>query len=347
MRGRRAWLLLILLIPSGWWLYHRLTPQSRIVFVSTRPGCSEIFSMNADGSDVQQLTRQSGKLGQVVLNHDMPAVSPDGKSIAYLSDDFGSRKIWVMDADGQRKHQISLRNYYPPFIMVGRPTFSADGKLIYYCSGYWRPSMQNSSQKLKQTFSVFQGEVFRVGLNGGAEQLISRAYNPFLACSHAGNILVYDSCRPGFPLYIYRSDADGKHEVQLTHNNVQMCMCPTISPDGKWIAFAGITPGIWQIFLMDAQGRNLRQLTHEKYSAQFPSFSPDGQWIAYHIGDYNNNADICTIRIDGRGRKALTHNIDSIALRRLLSLFGPLAERLHLRGPERDWFPAWGANPRR
>jgi hypothetical protein len=71
------------------------TPVSRIAFERDRFGATEIFVMDADGTNVQQLTAPD--------NDDRdwhPAWSPDGKRIAFSSNRYGDYEIFVMDADG-------------------------------------------------------------------------------------------------------------------------------------------------------------------------------------------------------------------------------------------------------
>ena len=223
--------------------------------------------------------------------------------------------------------------------------FSADGKQLYFCTGGW------IHFPLKQ--SVYTGEIYRVSLDGRGGRLISTKPQHFLACITVGNMLIYDSVVAGFPTQIYRSDLDGKHEGQLTHNT-GINVTPALSPDGNTIVFASQVRGIFQLFLMDSHGGNLRQLTHESFAALYPSFSPDGQQIAYDIEDINAGSmnqlsnegviDICTIHLDGRGRKALTHNRRAM-LQLLLSYLGPLADRLHLQVPVFDRMPSWMPNP--
>jgi Tol biopolymer transport system component len=64
----------------------------RIAFDSYRTGRSEIYSMNADGSDLAQLTSGGNNLE--------PAWSPDGRLIAFASDRNGSRDLFLMAPDG-------------------------------------------------------------------------------------------------------------------------------------------------------------------------------------------------------------------------------------------------------
>jgi K319L-like, PKD domain/WD40-like Beta Propeller Repeat len=65
----------------------------KIVFVSDRDGNAEIYSCNADGSNISRLTNDAGK-------DDQPAWSPDRSQIAFISDRTGSPEIYIMNADG-------------------------------------------------------------------------------------------------------------------------------------------------------------------------------------------------------------------------------------------------------
>jgi hypothetical protein len=66
----------------------------------------DVFSMNADGTDVRQLTSTPG------MTEVDPSYSPDGRMIAYYrkpadrDDTFG--EVWVMNADGSGKRRVAL-----------------------------------------------------------------------------------------------------------------------------------------------------------------------------------------------------------------------------------------------
>src|SRR4249919_2472787 len=65
----------------------------KIVFVSDRDGNAEIYSCNADGSNISRLTNNAGI-------DDQPAWSPDRSHIAFVSDRTGHSEIYIMNADG-------------------------------------------------------------------------------------------------------------------------------------------------------------------------------------------------------------------------------------------------------
>jgi Tol biopolymer transport system component len=108
----------------------------KVVFTSTRNGDLDIFTMNADGSDVRQLTHELGYDGGAFF-------SDDGKKIVYRSEqpktpeqiaDYkdllsrglirpGNLEIWVMDADGGNKRQVThngAANFAPYFFPGGK-----------------------------------------------------------------------------------------------------------------------------------------------------------------------------------------------------------------------------------
>jgi Tol biopolymer transport system component len=123
----------------------------RIVFTSTRNGDIDIYSMNIDGSDVRQLTDELGYDGG-------PFYSYDGKKIIYRRTAFRNDSdkqsyrdllaqdlirpskldIWVMDADGSNKQQVT-NNGAANFA----PYWFPDGKRILFCSNQSDPGGRN------------------------------------------------------------------------------------------------------------------------------------------------------------------------------------------------------------
>ena len=89
--------------------------SDKITFVSDREGASDIWIMNADGSDPVNLTQ-----GRHCAS---PAWSPDGMKIAYID----SGEIWLMNADGSNPQQVT-----DDAVDKARLFWSEDGNSIYY-----------------------------------------------------------------------------------------------------------------------------------------------------------------------------------------------------------------------
>jgi TolB protein len=93
----------------------------RLAVVLTRPGLSsDIYSVAPDGRKLKQLT--AGAAIEV-----SPSWSPDGRSLAFVSDRSGSPQIYVMDADGSNQRRLTFQGSYNT-----NPAWSPDGKWIAY-----------------------------------------------------------------------------------------------------------------------------------------------------------------------------------------------------------------------
>ena len=87
---------------------------------------------------------------------------------------------------------------------------------------------------------------------------------------------------------------------------------PSVSPDGKQIAFTTYRYGGWKIAVSDIDGNNIRRLTMDPQYAYDPHWSADGKKIVYRRivnngGAYfRGQADIFEINIDGTGNRNLS-----------------------------------------
>ncbi len=80
---------------------------------------------------------------------------------------------------------------------------------------------------------------------------------------------------------VYAVDANGENLAVLTTDPADDSF-PAYSPDGSTIAFISSRSGIFQVWAMDADGGNQRQLTFDvAVKGQLPEWSPDGTHIAY------------------------------------------------------------------
>jgi TolB protein len=68
------------------------------------------------------------------------------------------------------------------------------------------------------------------------------------------------------------------------------------SPDGTQIVFGSDRDGVFEIYVMNADGQDVRRLTDPPKLGRYPSWSPDGQHIIFRSG-----IDIAMIAADGKG----------------------------------------------
>jgi len=93
----------------------------RIAFVSQRTGNWQVHVMNADGTNISQLTKD-------YINANS-AWSPDGNQIAFISGRDGNPEIYVMDVDGSNIKRLTNDQGNDDY-----PSWSPDGQFIAFVS---------------------------------------------------------------------------------------------------------------------------------------------------------------------------------------------------------------------
>ena len=97
---------------------------------------------------------------------------------------------------------------------------------------------------------------------------------------------------------VYTINANGSARTRLTSHPARD-IDPAWSPDGKRIAFSSDREGLFDIYLMDADGGNVSRLTTEGGN-RWPTWSPDGGRIAYtHM--VADTSRIHVVNVDGSG----------------------------------------------
>jgi len=133
---------------------------------------------------------------------------------------------------------------------------------------------------------------------------------------HGTNILFTRCTTVHCAIFRVNSDGTGLRAItHFDHNPDITDFQATYSPDGETIAFASWIRGglLSAIYLMNADGSNIRPLTPPELLALAPEWSPDGRTIAFsaHNGVFGNSVldeEIWSITIDGKQLTRLTDN---------------------------------------
>jgi Tol biopolymer transport system component len=186
----------------------------------------------------------------------------------------------------------------PPSVQEYTPAFTYGGDAVVFSSDnardnptLWQIQLRSGGSYIKSLTSTDAAD-----------------YAPSVGQS----LIVYNSFPPkALEPQIYRCALDAKDTAYLGEGT-----SPQISPDERAILFLRKGKGSFdQLWLMDKDGSNLRQLTQNNdYAIADPKWSPDGKWIAYccKVGkdeDQQGNSDIWVIAADGSGKNIqLTRN---------------------------------------
>src|SRR6185503_1321065 len=104
---------------------------------------------------------------------------------------------------------------------------------------------------------------------------------------------------------VFVINADGTGRTQLTDNPAED-FDPVWSPDGTQIAFRTHRDGDEEVYLMNADGSNQRNLSNAPNDGDYsPAWSPNGEWIAF-MSDRAGNNNIWVIRPDGSDLRQVT-----------------------------------------
>ena len=80
---------------------------------------------------------------------------------------------------------------------------------------------------------------------------------------------------------LYLIDVESPKRMKRFDLGMESITGPTWSPDGKRIVFSGNNGGITDLYMVNADGSELRRLTNDKFGDLQPQWSPDGKTIAF------------------------------------------------------------------
>ncbi len=190
-----------------------------------------------------------------------PAISDDGRAIAYVSDRSGRLEIYVV-ATAPGSQEVAITNDGGQNI---DPAWSPDGRLIAY-------------------HSMKRGGIWVIPSTGGAsQQLTDTGTSP--AWSPDGRIIAYASGEGASPgqstINLVNADGTGLRKLTARGSPLGGHFNPTWSRNGRFVAFTvsngAIVNGIWMV---EAAGGAPRQLTSMAWVGP-PHFSPDDRSLYF------------------------------------------------------------------
>ncbi len=257
--------------------------------------------------------------------------SGDGKRLIFQSKraELKCDQIFTMDLDGLNVRQVSTGK--------GRTTcsyFFPDGSRIIYASTHESsPECPPEAPRSGGYFWAISGsyEIYSARPDGSDLRRLTnvRGYDAEGTISPDGKKIVFTSVRDG-DLDLYVMNPDGSHPTRLTHT-LGYDGGAFFSPDGTKICFRAsrprgedeklyrellaselVKPAALEIFVMNADGTDVRQITKNGAANFCPFFHPSGTKLLYASNQSDPRArssdpfDIYLVHLDGSGQEKVT-----------------------------------------
>ncbi len=233
-----------------------------------------------------------------------PRFSPDGTRIAFTSDRGGGNNIWVMNADGSDKRQLTKES----FRLLNQPTWSPDGRFIA------------AKKHFTTQRSLGTGEIWMYHVSGGGGVQVVERRNPQLQkelgepiFAPDGKTIYYTRNTTGGNSFTYAQDSNAgifaiekhdleKGEVSTVVDGYGGAVRPAPSPDGKEIAFVRRDKDTSQLWIKDLASGRERMIydaldldVQETWAVTgvYPNmdWTPDGGSIVFWAGGKLNRVD--------------------------------------------------------
>jgi Tol biopolymer transport system component len=294
--------------------------------------------ISTDSGEMRSLTSGPTKSG----SDSSPAVSPDGRSVAFIRGATNSLSaVYLLDLTEDLKPKGEPRRLTPFKNLNGDPVWTPNGLEIIFASGLsgsasslWRvqasgsgepeqlpfagtsvfsPAISRSGNRL--AYAQFHGDtnIWRLSLSssalagGPAVQFIASTRSEGNAqYSPDGKRIAFYSDRTGVGA-IWVSDAEGSNEVELFGCGGAQCGSPRWAPDGQHLAFDSNAGGKFAVYVIRASGGRPIRLTTGSAGDAIPSWSRDGNWV-YFVSERSGREEVWKVRAGGGEAIQVTRN---------------------------------------
>jgi eukaryotic-like serine/threonine-protein kinase len=245
---------------------------------------STLWIVPSQGGSAKQVTQLENPPG----GHYSPSWSPDGKHIAFGTGIYSPSSIWLVSIDGGPPKQIA---------QGGSPIYAPDGKGIYFVA--------NSSDKEANGLSKIElsadGEPIGEPSRVISWPSVTSINSPTVSAD--GKRIAYSVTRYASSLYSIAMSSTNEAiggPAPFAQDTSTRSVFPRFSRDGRRIVMAKFRSGKPDVWIADADGKNLTQLTTSAAPNNMPSWFPDGEKIAFQSTRDNKRGSLWSISLATR-----------------------------------------------
>lgn len=271
------------------------------ISIEQNKGNRELFVVNLDGSDKKQITSSpKSEQNAVWIN--------EGKQIAFLYNENGKSQIWIMDADGNNRHQASSYDGN-----INSFSFSPDQKKVLFISDI---KFGKRTSDVYPDLPKATGRIVDDLLYKHWDEWVESVPHPFIAPLENGTIGMATDIMEGEVYECPMKPNSGMEDLAW-------------SPDSKYIAYSsrkktGMEYALStnsDIYLYNVEAKETRNLSEGMMGYDtYPMFSPDGKsiaWISQERDGYESDKKRLFVMDRTTGEKqdltaAFDYNTDAI-----------------------------------
>jgi eukaryotic-like serine/threonine-protein kinase len=245
-----------------------------------------------------------------------PAISPDGKTVAFTANVGGKSQIWVRLLSGGSPLQVTRDPTDHQF-----PRWSPDSSSLIYYS----PPLAAESQGTISEISALGGVPRRISSAIGGGDISHDGHNYTFFRFNKDKIELVTSTRDGSNTKVIKSFALGKYYLY-----------PRWSPNDNYIAFQSGSVFDWDIFIVGIDGGEIKNITNEGTLLNGFSWVKDGPGIVYSTARdstmlYLPTFNLCERRLDEKITRPVTFGESSYTNPDVNSSGAMVACRTHMK----------------
>ncbi|MDO5487259.1 MAG: S41 family peptidase [Rikenellaceae bacterium] len=249
---------------------------------------------------------QATRLTTTECHNTLPVWSPDSKTLAYASDRYGNFDIFTVPVTGGEPTRLTTHSSKEePY------AFSNDGKKIYYGAAISDPAASALFPKASM------GELYAVSVEGGRPERVLATPAQLIDFSRDGKRFLYQDRKGGEDDFRKHHTSSITRDIWLydtsSHKHTQLTdwagedRNPIFSLDEKSIYFLSERGGTYNVWSMDADGKNAKQVTKfNTHPVRFLSMASNGTLC------FGYNGEIYTMAAGSQAKKlAVNITLDS------------------------------------